>query len=331
MKTIYCVTGAAGHLGTAITKKLIENKMPTRILVLQNEKNIPHNYVEVFYGDVTQKDSLRPFLSHNSNERLLVIHCAGIVSITSVYNQKVVDVNVTGTKNMVDLCLENKVDKLVYVSSVHAIPEKPMGEIIREVNYFDPKLVHGLYSKTKAEATEYALKATHLGLNVSVVHPSGICGPYDYGKGHMTSLVIDYMKGSLVAGMKGGYDFVDVRDVADGTIACAQFGRPNECYILSNRYISISEILDLLQKITGKPKVKVMLPQWFIKNTAVFAEFYYKLRKKSPLFTDYSIHVLGSNSNFSHQKATEELNYHTRDFKETLVDTINWLKENKRV
>lgn len=330
MKTIYCVTGAAGHLGTAITKQLVAKGKPTRIFVLPNELNLPDESVEVFYGDVTQKQSLEAFLSYGADEELIVIHCAGIVSIASSYNQKVVDVNVGGTKNVVDLCVEKKVKKLVYVSSVHAIPEKGKGVIMSEIDHFDSNQVIGLYAKTKSEATAYALEATTLGLDVSVVHPSGICGPYDYGKGHMTSLIIDYMKGNLTAGMNGGYDFVDVSDVAAGTIACATLGRTKECYILSNEYIKVSTILDLLFDITGKRKIKTMLPLWFVKLTAKLAETYYRIRKESPLFTVYSIYVLGSNSLFSHEKATKELGYATRNLKETLEDTISWLDDHNR-
>lgn len=331
MKTIYCVSGAAGHLGRAIIKALSHNQQHIRMLVLPHEKHIPLEAGAIFYGDVTDKASIKPFLSHASEEELIVIHCAGIVSIASSYDQKVVDVNVTGTKNMVDLCIEKKVAQLIYISSVHAIFEKPKGEVITETNVFDPKLVNGLYAKTKAEATAYVLAAKERGLTIKVVHPSGICGPYDYGKGHMTALVIDYMMGKLTSGMAGGYDFVDVRDVADGVLKCAEFGRNGECYILSNRYITIKEILDKLHRFTGKKQIKSMLPLWFVKATAKLAEAYYKLRKTAPLFTEYSISVLESNALFSHEKASKELGYTTRDFNQTLEDTVVWLKDNNRI
>ena len=93
-----------------------------------------------------------------------MIHTAGIVSITSKYEQRVYDVNVTGTKVITDLCIEKKVKKLVYISSVHAIPELPAGQTMREVELFDPDKVIGLYAKTKAEATAYVMEAGKKGL-----------------------------------------------------------------------------------------------------------------------------------------------------------------------
>lgn len=331
MNELYLVTGGAGHLGSAIVRQLVNLKKCVRILVLPGEKNIPNGDIEVFSGDVFDKESLLDFFHNPDNKKITVIHCAGIVTIASKYVQKVHDVNVIGTKNIVDLCKEKQVEKLIYVSSVHAIPEKDKGEVITEVSEFNPDDVVGLYAKTKSEATAYVLNAYKEGLNAMVVHPSGIFGPYDFGRGHITQLIIDYYKGDLTAATNGGYDFVDVRDVANGIWLCAQKGIYGQCYILSNRYITVKELLDGMHEITGKKKIKTYLPLWFVKLTAYLAEAYYKIRKQPPLYTAYSIYTLNTNSIFSHKKAADELGYTTRDYKETLKDTLTWLKKEGRV
>ena len=164
-----------------------------------------------------------------------------------------------------------------------------------------------------------------------VVHPSGIIGPYDYGKGHMTQMIMSYLGGSLTACVKGGYDFVDVRDVAQGILAAAEKGRSGECYILSNAYINVKDLLRQLAGITGGKRIRTVLPQWFIKPLAPVAELYYKLRKESPLFTQYSLYTLLSNSNFSHEKATRELGYLPRDMGETLRDTVDFLANERNI
>ena len=110
-----------------------------------------------YYGDVCDKESIRACFENLNDRQLIIIHCAGIVSIASKFNQAVYDVNVTGTKNIVDLCAEYGVAKLIYVSTVHAIPEKPDGMVITEITEFNPDDVVGLYAKTKAEATAYVL------------------------------------------------------------------------------------------------------------------------------------------------------------------------------
>ena len=131
--------------------------------------------------------------------------------------------------------------------------------------------------------------------------------------------------------MKGGYDFVDVRDVADGILKAIEKGRVGECYILSNRYFEIKEIINLLHEVTNHKPIKTILPNWFAKLTAPIAELYYKILKQPPLYTSYSIYTLSTNSHFSHEKATKELDYNPRDMKETLKDTVDWLKKIGRI
>lgn len=331
MKDLYLVTGAAGYLGNTLVRRLLELERNIRVLVLPGEINLPEGALEICYGDVRKPESMMEFF-HNPQERnLIVIHTAGIVSIASKFQQNVYDVNVTGTKNVVALCEKANVKKLVYTSSVHAITEKPKGETISESETFNPDDVVGLYAKTKAEATKIVLEAAGRGLNASVVHPSGMSGPFDNGKGYLTTLVIDYCKGRLTAAINGGYDFVDVRDVAEGIISCCEKGKRGESYILSNKYFTIKELLFLLHEITGKKEVKIILPLWFINIVAPIAELYYKILRQPPLFTPYSIYTINSNSLFSHEKATRDLGYTTRPMAVTLRDTVNWLKSNNRL
>ncbi|NLV85829.1 MAG: dihydroflavonol 4-reductase, partial [Clostridiales bacterium] len=132
-------------------------------------------------------------------------------------------------------------------------------------------------------------------------------------------------------GVSGGYDFVDVRDVSKGIISACEKGRQGECYILSNRFFKIREILNILHKITSKRKIKVFLPLWFVKATAPLAERYYEILKQTPLFTPYSIYTLNSNALFSNEKARDELGYTTRDMRDTLEDTVSWLKSQGRI
>ena len=174
--------------------------------------------------------------------------------------------------------------------------------------------------------TQIVLDSVQRGLDAVIVHPSGIIGPNDYGKGHLTQLVVDYVNGKLGACVKGGYDFVDVRDVADGIVRAVDRGRCGECYILANRYYSVQELLGQLQQVGNLKKIRCVLPKWFVNMVAPMAELYYKMRRTSPLFTRYSMHTLFSNANFSHEKADRELGYTTRSLKETLRDTVAFLE-----
>ena len=215
---------------------------------------------ELVRGDIRFPESLAPFFDLGGTgippERTVVMHTAGIVSIASKYQQNVVDVNVQGTRNIVDACLKAGIGRLVYTSSVHAIPELDKGETIVEIDgsveeAFSGKDVSGLYARTKAMATRIVLDAIPRGLDVVIVHPSGILGPGDYGNAHLTQMVLDYMQGRLTAYVRGGYDLVDVRDVAMGMILAAERGRTGESYILSNRYVEVGDLMKLLRRISG--------------------------------------------------------------------------------
>lgn len=334
MKKIYIITGANGFLGNNIVRKLIENKEnEVRALVLpqDNVNSLEGLNCKIYRGDVTKKESLDLIFQTPKNAELYVIHCAAIVYIKSKYNPKVYEVNVNGTKNIIEKVLEKNA-KLVYVSSVHAIAEKPNNEIITETSKFDPNKVEGQYAKTKAEIANYVLEMVKKkNLNACIVHPSGIIGPNDFGNSHLTQLIIDFANGRLKACVKGGYDFVDVRDVADGIINACDKGKCGECYILSNRYVEIKELLDMISEVRNTKLIKSILPMWLAKLTAPLSEIYYALLKQPPLYTKYSLYTLKSNSNFSNEKAKKELGYSNRELKETIEDTINWLKENNRI
>lgn len=333
MKKLYLVTGANGHVGHTIMEKLVAAGEEVRGLVLKNDtSSAPVLYRAAMYeGDVCDMDSMEPFFAVDEPREVIVIHTAGIVSISSRYNEKVYAVNVEGTRHVVEQCMRHHVKRLVHVSSVHAIPEKPKGQVIEEVSCFEPDAVRGLYAKTKAAASQIVLDAAARGLDAVIVHPSGILGPGDYGHGHLTQMITDYLNGKLVACVKGGYDFVDVRDVADGILAAATRGEKGECYILSGGYYSVREILDTTHRLTGRKRIKVVLPLWLAKATAPLSEIYYRLVKRPPLYTRYSLYTLTCNGAFSHKKADEKLGYSPRTIDETLRDTAGFLIRQGRI
>ncbi|HOZ02727.1 MAG TPA: hypothetical protein PKV57_02875 [Bacilli bacterium] len=100
---------------------------------------------------------------------------------------------------------------------------------------------------------------------------------------------------------------------------------------MSNRYYSIQEILNIASEVTGKKPIKRVLPSWFVKIFAPIAEIWYKIRKKTPLFTKYAISTINSKERFSHEKADKELDYTNRDIKNTVKSTYDYLKNNDAI
>ncbi len=325
MKRLYIITGANGHLAGTIIRYLRGTDCAIRGLILPSESADDDRQVTYYKGDVTKQETLAALFSGAGQYETIVIHAAGLISISDTVTPQLYQVNVEGTRNVIALCRRHHVKRLVYVSSVHAIPETDAQATIEEVSAFSQSLVTGAYAATKAEATQAVMDAVKGGLDAVIVHPSGIIGPYDSGTNHIVQLIKMYLSGRLPAGVTGGYDFVDVRDVAKGCIAAADRGKTGSCYILSNRYFSIREILDCVRKTVGG-RAKVCLPIRLARAMTPFFEWSAKITHTRPLFTRYALYTLRSGGHFSHDRATSELGYHPRDMRETIAATVAWLR-----
>ena len=326
----YLVTGATGFLGRVVAEELVRRKAQVHALVLHDDTytDLLPKEVRTVIGDVCDKSSLSDFFA-DADSRTCVIHCAGIVSVASRPGPRLYQVNVGGTWKVLRQCMEHDVGKMVYVSSVHAIPEKPKGCIISEDCEFSPGLVDGDYAKSKAAATELVFDAAERGLNASIVFPSGIIGPGDLQGGSFTSMAKSFLSGKLPFAVRGGYDFVDVRDVANGILACSESGEPGKGYILSGCYVTIRRMLQLVGKAAKLKYRSICLPLGLARLAAPYYERR-SLRERKPLFfTPYSVSVLASNGQFSHAAASERFAYQPRPIEETLGDMTAWLLNQK--
>jgi dihydroflavonol-4-reductase len=324
MKKMYLITGANGHLGSTLLRMLLRAGETVRGLILPAETGLNRPGLTYYHGDVRDPASMEAFFAGCEEFDTVVIHTAGIIDISEQVSPMMYAVNVGGTQNILNLCRKYSVRRLVYVSSVHAIPEKCAPAVLEEVRAFSAESVTGGYAKTKAAATQLVLEAAQNGLDAVVVQPSGILGPYDSSRNHLVQMVSDYIFGKLPACVRGGYDFVDVRDVASGCLSAAEKGRSGECYILSNQHCGIKDILDMVRHVCGGRKLPV-LPMWMARAAAPLFEWLAKRKKERPLYTRYSLYTLRSNSIFSHEKATRELGYHPRDLMQTIRDTVAWI------
>lgn len=337
MKRLYLVTGAAGFLGGTICRQLIERGDEVRAFVLPNDPAIKYvpKEAQITKGDLCDMESLEQFFTIPKDYESIVLHIASIVTVNPEYNQKVMDVNVGGTRNIIELCKRHpECKKLVYCSSTGAIPELPKGQKIAETEDFytlNPDKVVGCYSQSKAKATQLVLDAAKNRLNACVVHPSGILGPEDFAIGETTSTLIKIIKGEMPAGIAGSFNLCDVRDLAMGTIAAADKGRTGECYILGNDEVSFKEFAKLIAEESGSKGVKFFLPLGMANFLAKQMEKKAAKIGQKPVMTTFSVYNLARNNNFDSSKAKRELGYTTRSYRETIRDEIKWLKETGKI
>lgn len=330
---VYLVTGIAGNLGSSVAARLLEDGKKVRGLVLKGDPaaaRVPGE-VEICIGDVTDTESLERFFTGNDCEELIVIHCAAIVTVNPGYSKKVYEVNVEGTKNILNACAAHKVKKLVYVSSTGAIPELPHGMPITEIHHFEPRAVVGFYAQTKAAATQAVLEAVReQDLDASIVYPAGICGPDDYAFGPVAGFIMEYCEGKMPCGMEGSFNAVDARDLAEAIVTCCEKGRKGEGYILGNECVTMKQMFHILSELTGTKEVKVILPVPIARFFGKLSDLSEKIVGKPARMTSFAVYNLVRNNLFDCSKAKRELGYHTRPFAESIADTINWLeRENK--
>jgi dihydroflavonol-4-reductase len=281
--------------------------------------------VEAFEGDVLNEESLYESMRDVKG----IFHLAGIISIMPGSNEVMRKVNIEGTRNILRIAKEMKVGKFVYTSSIHAIKRVEEGIIIDETLPYDPDNPYGEYDRAKAEATLEVQQAAQAGLEAVIACPTGVIGPYDFRGSLMGGVIQEAAESKPTLYVDGAYDFVDVRDVADGLIAAAEKGRRGESYILSGHKITVRYLLETVREITGHRFFTMKIPFDLAKFVSLFSPMYYSLAKVSPRFTPYSLEVLRSNANISHAKATRELGYSPRPLYESIRDAVKWFLDKK--
>ena len=328
-QTMYLLTGAAGNLGSNISRQLVNKGCSVRALVLPNDKAVRYvpTEADICFGDIMDNASLEQFFTVPENTSVIVIHCASIVTVDPSFQQKVYDINVTGTKNIIQKCLENNVEKLVYISSTGAIPEQPGHTLIKEVSAFEPQKVIGCYSQSKALASQAVLDAVkEHDLNACIICPSGICGPNDYSFGEAATVICDVVNGKMPVGIAGSFNLCDVRDLADGVIKACDRGQKGECYIFGNKPVTLKEFSQVIADVSNCKPIRFFLPIPLANAIAKLMEVRAKRTGKPTILTTFAVYNLARNNHFDSSKAQKELGYCTRPFIQTISDEVRWLQ-----
>ncbi len=322
------VTGATGHVGNTLVRHLLEKKIPVRVLVRGDATALEGLQVEQVKGDVTDPASLNAAFAGAD----VVFHVAGLVSITTGNEAALEQINVEGTRNVVAACRAAKVRRLVYTSSVHALTE-PTGSVavLDEAAGFDPALAHGAYGKSKAAASRCVQEAARAGeLDAVLVLPTGCVGPCDFRFSELGNLVARVGKGRMPIIIGGGYEWVDVRDVAAGTLAAAERGRTGEAYLLNGSRLSTVDLCAAIARAAGQRPPAICLPLWIGRAVAVFGPPWERLTGRRALVTPYAIHTLSAKFTVSSDKARRELGLTTRPVEQSLADAWEWLNSHPK-
>jgi dihydroflavonol-4-reductase len=317
------VTGASGHIGVNLCRELSKNGHTVRALVHNNQQSLQGIQLETVPGDLRDRASLTALVQQAD----IVIHLAAVISIRGNRTGELFDINVEGTRRILEASQNASVRRFIHFSSIHALEQSPFDQVLDENRplAFDDKMAYG---RSKARAEKTVLEAAEQGLDAVILSPTAVIGPFDYGPSLMGRALILLALGKLPALVTGGYDWVDVRDVVGATLAAIEKGKKGERYLLAGHWKTLEQISELVCALTDRRPKKFTCPNWLARFGLPFINLYCSLTDKEPLYTRDALYTLRmSHKNISHKKAARFLGYKPRPFEETLKDTLDWFQK----
>ncbi len=325
MKTL--VTGTTGFLGSSVARALLEDGRDVRVLVRKNSdhSNIDGLDVEPVYGDLRDPASLDAALEGCD----VLYHAAAFYSLWARDRQMVYDINVGGTRNILEAARKAQLRRVVYTSTVGCIGLNADHSPANEETPFNKATLCNDYKQSKWEAEQLALQFARDGLPVVIVNPSAPVGPRDIKPTPTGKVIQDFLNGNMPAYLDTGLNLIDVRDCARGHILAEEKGRIGERYILGNRNMSLKEILDTLGQLTGLKAPSIKMPYWvayaagwtcdMISNT---------LTGKPPAVPLGGVKMAKYFMYFDAGKAVRELGLPQHPIETALEDAVRWMRDN---
>ena len=323
---ITAITGATGHLGYPTVQELLQDGHGVRILCrrtsnLSSYKNLD---VESRIIDFKNKSSFSNALQGVD----VLIHMASKISVMPLMKKQLSQINVEGTNNILEAAIEQKVDRFVYVGSIHAIPEPAKTAWVDENIKIEERYASGDYGYTKALATKLVLEAGRASrIETLAICPTGLVGPYDVGTSHMGKVIKDYKDGRFPFFINGGYNFIDVREVAKVLAKSVTHGKNAQHYILSGDYVDIKELFSYLSELTGVQNSQIPIPFPLAQVLSYPNAYLHRLLGMSTLFTPDSISTLRQNSNISKKLASSTFNVPAIPWRKSIADQVSWYQD----
>jgi len=316
------VTGANGHLGGNLVRRLLHDGHKVRVLLRSKTKHVAIDGLAVdrVYGDLLDLPSVVSAVS--GCER--IYHCAALVSIGRARQRELYDNNVTGTRHLLQASKEAGVSRVVATGSVEAITFNPPKQIDEGVGLY-PFGKPMPYALAKAFAEHECLKAAVEGLDVIIVVPTGIIGPNDFKPSPMGKVLIDFAHGKVPAYIPGGADFSAMKDIVEGHILAMEKGRAGHKYIFSTEFLTMERVMSIFAEVTGIPAPRLKLPSGLMLGVAEVVSFFatrFSPGTELPLTPD-AVRIVRMERKVDCSKAKNELGFQPTSIKQAIQDTYD--------
>jgi dihydroflavonol-4-reductase len=324
---ISLVTGGNGHLGNNLIRLLLSDNQKVRTTVRNINNTEPFKGLdcEVVQADITDKESLKKAFQGVTN---LYAVAANFSMWAKNPKTEIYDNNMQGTQNVFDIAKDCGVKNIVYVSSVASLD---FTKLPANVDNGYNKDRRNWYYNSKNDSDKLALElGKKYNIRTVLVLPSAMIGSKAYKLSYSNSLVLQVLNGEIPVDTNITINWVDVKDVAIGTIKAMEKGRDGERYILSNeKHTTLQESVKIASDLYPELKLKMpkKVPKWLLYSVAGLMEFSSKLTGKEPLLQRHYLDMFYDlKQDYDISKSRKELGYNPKPSKRALEDALKYLK-----
>jgi len=336
------VTGGTGLIGSHLLFKLLSEDKTIRIKAIKRKNSNLYNVKKVFsyYADEVENlfyriewidvDILDYYELFDVFENVKkVYHCAGVVSYNQFQKDLIYNVNVIGTKNIVNCCLEREVEKLVHVSSIASLGTPEKDNLIREDSKLTIDEDSTIYSKCKFLGELEVWRGIEEGLNAVIVNPAVVLGP-GFWESKGIGLVLERIYKGFRFYTEGITGFVDVRDVVNIMVLLMNSEIKGERFILCEGNYSLEQILRMIMNAMGKDEIRIKANDFMLKFISVIEYLLWLLFRKTPVLTPEALKLAKQQNYYSNEKIKNFLNYNFIPIEETIKFVVEKFLEDYR-
>ena len=315
------ITGGTGHLGINLIQAFLEQKFLVKALIRHSSFPLNHPNLTWVEGDLNNLQ----VLSRLTDESDALIHCASAISLGEIDNESIYEVNVTGTQNLLNACLDKPI-RFAYISSSTAV-EDPLDDEVFDENrpYRSDKSFYYAWTKAQGER-EVLQRVKNNDLDAYILRPTAIVGPEDPGPSRFGRTILDIHMGKLPFITDGGYNMVDVRDLSQTIINSLLRAKKGSVYLTGGEYISLKK----LAKIAHPTKTPLLLPLTLLIGLLPLIDLYDRFFKLKWPVNRESLNALKyAPKHMNSSKAVKELGHTNRALENSIEDLLRWFTKNK--
>ena len=319
------VTGAAGFLGSHVARQLLARKESVRVLLRPTSQNraIADLPLEYATGDLRDPASL----DRAMNGVRRVFHVAADYRLWARRPKEIYESNVTGTKNVLEAAKRAGVEQFIYTSTVATVAvDRP--QLPNEATESQLGEMVGHYKRSKWLAEKEALNAAKSGLPLIVVMPTTPVGPWDWKPTPTGKIILDFLNGKMPGYVETGLNFVGVEDCAAGHLLAAEKGKIGERYLLGAENLTLKQVLDELEKITGLPAPRLKIPHGLALGAAYVETAFSRLVGREPQIPVEGVKIARHLMFVDCSRGQRELGFRPGPVAAALERAVRWYEAN---